>query len=88
MKQGDTVLIIAKLAPNFTLNLKAGWNMVGTTGRTELNITSIPNLVTQNPAVTRVAPSFVKTDKIKPGESAWVFVTKGTTITLPSREHY
>ncbi|HBQ27869.1 MAG TPA: hypothetical protein DD719_00305 [Desulfotomaculum sp.] len=52
-------------------------------GHQSLEIASIPNQVTQNPAVTWVAPSFVKTDKIKPGESAWVFVTKDTIITLP-----
>ena len=82
--QNMEISIDGQEIPDQQLNLKAGWNMVGTTGRTELNITSIPNQVTQNPAVTWVAPSFVKTDKIKPGESAWIFVTKDTSVSLSS----
>jgi len=66
---------------NTTLNLKAGWNMVGTVGLENLSIDEIPNQVPQCPAVTYVAPLFVDTDVIEPGKAAWVFVTQNTIVT-------
>jgi len=77
-----TINIIGNPITNTTLILKAGWNMVGTVGIVNLSISDIPNQVPERPAVTWVAPSFVETDMIEPGKSAWVFVTADTTVTI------
>jgi len=77
-----TINVIGKPITNTTLILKAGWNMVGTVGMRNLSISDIPNQVPERPAVTWVAPSFVETDIIEPGKSAWVFVTTDTTVTI------
>ena len=77
-----TINVIGKPITNTTLILKAGWNMVGTVGVGNLSISDIPNQVPERPAVTWVAPSFVETDMIEPGKSAWVFVTTDTTVTI------
>jgi len=74
-----TINVTGKPSTNTTLILKAGWNMVGTVGMDNLTISDIPNQVL--PAVTWVAPSFVETDIIEPGKSAWVFVTTDTIVT-------
>ncbi|MHC1571673.1 MAG: S8 family serine peptidase [Methanosarcinales archaeon] len=76
-----TIRVMGKPITNTTLILKAGWNMVGTVGVGNLSISDIPNQVPERPAVTWVAPSFVETDMIEPGKSAWVFVTTDTTVT-------
>jgi PKD repeat protein len=77
----NTVInVTGKPISNITLDLRAGWNMVGTVGIANLTISGIPNQVPQRPAVTWVAPSFVETDIIKPGKSAWVFVTTDTIV--------
>jgi len=77
-----TINVTGKPITNTTLILEAGWNMVGTAGMENLTISDIPNQVPQRPAVTWVAPSFVKTDVIEPGKSAWVFVTTDTIVTM------
>ena len=77
-----TINVTGKSITNTTLILEAGWNMVGTVGIDNLAISDIPNQVPQRPAVTWVAPSFVKTDVIEPGKSAWVFVTTDTIVTM------
>jgi len=77
-----TINVTGKPITNTTLILEAGWNMVGTAGMEDLTISDIPNQVPQRPAVTWVAPSFVKTDVIEPGKSAWVFVTTDTIVTM------
>ena len=76
-----TITVTGKPITNTTLNLNAGWNMVGTAGTENLSMSSITNQVPQCPSVTWVAPSFVETDIIEPGKSAWVFVTTDTTVT-------
>jgi len=75
-----TINVTGKLIINTTLNLKGGWNMVGTMGFENLNISEIPNQVPQRHAVTWIAPSFVETNIIEPGKSAWIFVTTDTTV--------
>lgn len=65
---------------NGAMSLKAGWNMVGTTGLDALNVSYIPNQVTQKPPVYWVSPSFVPVNITEPGKASWVFVTKMTTI--------
>ncbi|MDI6886381.1 MAG: choice-of-anchor D domain-containing protein, partial [archaeon] len=77
-----TISVTGKSITNTTLILEAGWNMVGTVGMENLSISDIPNQVPQRPAVTWVAPSFVETDIIEPGRSAWVFVTMDTVVTV------
>ncbi|MCW3131937.1 MAG: right-handed parallel beta-helix repeat-containing protein [Candidatus Methanospirare jalkutatii] len=77
-----TINVIGKPITNTTLILKAGWNMVGTVGVVNLSISDIPNQVPERPAVTWFAPSFVETDMIEPGKSAWVFVTTDATVTI------
>ena len=77
-----TINVTGKPITNTTLILEAGWNMVGTAGMENLTISDIPNQVPQRPAVTWVAPSFVETDVIEPGKSAWVFVTTDTIVTM------
>ena len=76
-----TICITGEPISNRTLNLKAGWNLAGTVGMDNLTISEIPSQVPQCPAVTWVAPSFVETDIIEPGESAWIFVTTDTIVT-------
>ncbi|NMX22070.1 hypothetical protein C5S30_06495 [ANME-1 cluster archaeon GoMg4] len=76
-----TICITGEPITNRTLNLKAGWNLAGTVGMDNLTISEIPSQVPQCPAVTWVAPSFVETDLIEPGESAWIFVTTDTIVT-------
>ena len=76
-----TICVTGKTITNTTSNLKAGWNMVGTVGLENFSISKIPSQVPQCPAVTWVAPSFVETDIIEPGKSAWVFVTTDTIVT-------
>jgi hypothetical protein len=77
-----TICVTGKPITNTTLNLKPGWNMVGTVGVENLSVSGIPNQVPQCPAVTWVSPSFVETDVIEPGKCAWVFVTQETAITI------
>ena len=77
-----TINVTGNPIDNTTLILEAGWNMVGTVGLDNLTISDIPNQVPQRPAVTWVAPSFVETDVIEPGKSAWVFVTTDTSVTV------
>ncbi len=77
-----TITVTGKSITNTTLILEAGWNMAGTVGMENLTISEIPNQVPQNPAVTWVTPSFVETDIIEPGKSAWVFVTTDTIVTV------
>ena len=77
-----TINVTGNPINNTTLILEAGWNMVGTVGLDNLTISDIPNQVPQRPAVTWVAPSFVETDAIEPGKSAWVFVTTATSVTV------
>ena len=62
------------------ISLKAGWNMVGTVGLQNLNLSLIPNQVPQRPAVTWESPIFVPVTEIKPGKSVWVFVTQDTEV--------
>jgi len=76
-----TITVTGKSITNTTLILEAGWNMVGTVGMENMTTSDIPNQVPQRPAVTWVAPSFVETDIIEAGKSAWVFVTTDTIIT-------
>lgn len=72
--------LIGKKIENKTLNLNAGWNMVSTNGLESLDIEKIPNQIVGRPAVSWKSPSFVETNVIEPGKSAWVFVTKETIV--------
>ena len=76
-----TICVTGKPITNTTLNLKAGWNMVGTVGLENMTIAAIPNQVSICPAVTWISPSFIETDIIEPGKAAWVFVTQNTIVT-------
>jgi len=76
-----TICITGKPITNKTLNLKAGWNMVGTVGMENMTIAAVPNQVSICPAVTWISPSFIETDIIEPGKAAWVFVTQDTIAT-------
>jgi len=73
-----TICVGEKPITDTTLNLKAGWNMVGTVCLENMTIAAIPNQVSICPAVTWSSPSFVETDVIEPGKAAWVFVTQDT----------
>jgi len=75
------VRVAGKPIEDRRLSLEAGWNMLGTVGLESLNLSAIPNQVPERPAVTWVAPSFVETAEVKPGKSAWVFVTSETIVT-------
>jgi len=72
------ICVTGKPITNTTLNLKAGWNMVGTFSMENVTIAEIPNQVSICPTVTWISPSFVETDVIEPGKCAWVFVTQDT----------
>ncbi|MDD3292261.1 MAG: hypothetical protein PHD13_07320 [Methanocellales archaeon] len=76
-----TISVTGEAITDTTLILGAGWNMVGTVGTDNLTISDISNQVTERPAVTWVAPSFIETTILEPGKSAWVFVTTDTTVT-------
>jgi len=69
---------------NTTLYLEAGWNIVGTVGLHNLTLSDIPNQVSERPAVTWEAPTFVNTNVIESGKSAWMFVTSGTVVPFTS----
>jgi len=64
------------------LSLISGWNMIGTTGLGNLDLTKIPNQVSQRPPVTWQFPSFTPINQLMPGKGAWVFVTKTTEVEI------
>jgi hypothetical protein len=64
------------------LTLKAGWNMIGTVGLENLNLSLIPNQVPQRPPVTWQSPIFVEVNSVSPGQAVWVFVTQDTEVEI------
>jgi len=67
---------------NKTITLNPGWNLIGTTGMSNLEISSIPNQVIERPALYWSSPLFEETPIIEPGKAAWVFVTEATEVTI------
>jgi hypothetical protein len=65
---------------NTTMNLKAGWNMLGTKGLEGLNLSYIPNQTVSKSPVYWISPSFVPVNVTEPGRASWVFVTKATAL--------
>ena len=64
------------------ISLTAGWNMVGTTGLNNIDLTLIPNQVPQRPSVTWQSPMFVSINELEPGKAAWVFVISNTEVII------
>ncbi|MBW9220023.1 S8 family serine peptidase [Methanothermococcus sp. SCGC AD-155-N22] len=66
------------------INLKAGWNMIGTVGLQNLNLSLIPNQVPQRPPVTWNGSGYIfePVTEIEPGKAAWVFVTQDTEVEI------
>jgi len=64
------------------LTLNPGWNMIGTAGNDNLELTSIPNQDSSRPAVTWKNKMFTTVTSLEPGSGAWIFVTKTTEVIL------
>ena len=64
------------------ISLTAGWNMVGTTGLNNIDLTLIPNQVPQRPSVTWQSPTFVSINELEPGKAAWVFILSNTEVII------
>jgi hypothetical protein len=64
------------------LSLVSGWNMIGTTGLGNLDLTKIPNQVSQRLPVTWQSPIFTPIDQLVPGKAGWVFVTQTTEVEI------
>ena len=64
------------------VSLTAGWNMVGTTGLENMNLTIIPNQVPQRPSVTWQSPTFVSINELETGKATWLFVFSNTEVII------
>jgi len=78
--EAKTCEINGTIIDNTTIILNPGWNLIGTTGTSNIDISSIPNQVAERPALYWNNPLFEETNVIEPGKAAWVFVTEETEI--------
>ena len=80
--QNIDIIVTGMPIVDTNLSLKAGWNMVGTTGFDNFDLTFIPNQVSQRPPVTWENPLFVSINELVAGKASWVFVTQNTEVVI------